>query len=556
MVQVTAKPRSITSSGPQRRSRVRPLLAGLLTVLAFTVFFVAWNSQDSIVLVEPLYPTSVSPTSSRTASNKFEGNPYEESTGTDLHLSVCGVTWEQYFAQLPVASPADTVDRPFQWTISGGDAYRDNLSIILEKWKTLGIDPILIVAMEKKTAEIACQMGFSAVHWDAPPASYSRVADAKFTVAASIADRGYQGFFIEMDVFCRKNPVPVFLSQKQDLVHAGHGHVAFYPNIGTFMASPKMGPYFRGLRKVLNYSLQYRVYINHDNNTSDFFDQNVYYHCLPTEGQNGDDDFVLVPPKYYLLNDVDRKHDLLRGCQEFKDFTHLHLPHHVMSNLNPPTVYDTTYCIHPLAAAPFSHLSYKLGVAKFYGWDPKPIGPSEKLLKLAAGDIELNDCWNRCFEKGARMDAFTFYDKIAMFISVLVEIAEHTNRTLILPQYIRDKDSWALPTHGIVNVRTLGVPYRVMSRQEFYDLKEEDKAVVIAAGNFSETLRRAADKKYGDVKVLSVLKICNLRDYKLEVLEKRQKKMGWCFDTDQQWAKGLGGWMNFCESEPRRNFKS
>ena len=154
------------------------------------------------------------------------------------------------------------------------------------------------------------------------------------------------------------------------------------------------------------------------------------------------------------------------------------------------------------------------------------------------------------------MDEFTFYDKVAMVISAMVEIAEYTNRTLVLPQYITDKESWALPTHGIVDVRTLGVPYRSMTRQESYQLREEDIEVVIAARNFSETFRRTIDSKYADVKVLAINKICNVRDYKLEVLEERRKKMGWCFDKDQQWSKAMGAWMEFCDAsteEQRKN---
>ncbi|KAI2505933.1 hypothetical protein MHU86_8532 [Fragilaria crotonensis] len=417
--------------------------------------FVAWKADDFTTSEVSWHAASISPPTPHESDN-FEVKSHVASTGTNLHMSVCGVTWEQYHSQLPPANPDD--NRPFQWTISGGDAYRANLSILLEKWKTLGLDPVLVVALEEKTAERACQLGFSAVHWDAPPASYSRVADSKFGVAAAIADLGYRGFFIEMDVFCRRNPVALFLNQNQDLIHTGHGDVGFYSNIGTFMASRKMGPFFRGLRKVLSYSLDNFEYVDHANATKEFFDQNVYFHCLPPEGQNGDDDILLTYPEYYLLNDTERKHDLLIHCQGFRNFTHIHLPHHLMSNHNPPSVYDTTYCIHPLFPVPFTPLALKLGVAKYLGWDPEPIGRNEKFLKVASGDIESNDCWNRCFMRDTLMDEDTAYNKVSVYISALVEIALKTNRTLILPQFIRDKESWALPTHGIVNVATLGCP--------------------------------------------------------------------------------------------------
>jgi hypothetical protein len=547
-------PLSVLNLGLKRQwslhicSSWRALLAGILIVLAGNTTFVAWKANEFTMSAGSWNTANIAPPSSH-ASDSFGGKSFATSTGTNLHMPVCGVTWEQYYAQLPPANPDDDDNRPFQWTISGGDAYRDYLSMILEKWKTLGLDPVLLVALDEKTAERACQLGFSAVHWNAPSASYSRVADSKFEVAASIADRGYRGFFIEMDVFCRRNPVPLFLNQHQDLIHGGHGDVGFYSNIGTFMASRKMGPFFRGLRSVLRYSLDKSEFIDHTNMTKEFFDQDVYFHCLPPQGQNGDDDVVFSYPEYYLSNDTDRTHDLLRHCQQFKNFTHMHLPHHLMSNYNPPTVYDTTYCIHPLFPVPFTPIALKMGVAKYLGWDPEPIDRDEKFLKLASGDIESHDCWNRCFMRATRMDEDTSDNKISMYISALVEMAIQTNRTLILPQFIRDKESWALPTHGIVNVATLGVPYRYMARQEAFDLREKDTAVVQAAKNFSETFRRVTDEKYRDVTFLSITKICNIRDYKLEVLEMRRTMIGWCFLNDQAWTRGFGGWMSFCDSE-------
>ena len=73
----------------------------------------------------------------------------------------------------------------------------------------MGIDPVLVVALDKKSAKVTCKMGFTAVHWDTPIASYSRVADSKFSVAAVICERGYRSFSIELDVFCRKKSNPV-----------------------------------------------------------------------------------------------------------------------------------------------------------------------------------------------------------------------------------------------------------------------------------------------------------------------------------------------------------
>jgi hypothetical protein len=532
---------------PRRPSRVSLTTIVVAAVIVTTGASISRKSPESIVSDISGFANSFARDSLSQGAGDSHDERNEEPTGIKLNLSVCGVTWDEYYTQLPTADPDEQSHHAFQWTVSGGDEYRNNAAIILEKWKTLGIEPVLVVALEKITAVRVCELGYFAVHWNVPQASYSRVADAKFSVAAAVAERGYRGFFIEMDIFCRKNPVPVFLKQKQDLINIGHNDVGYFVNIGSFMAAPKMGPFFRGLLSVLNYSSENRQHTNQANWTVNFFDQDIYKHCLPLR-PNEDDDALPFQFEYYLLSDTERKNDLLRHCQHFQNFSHYTLPHHVMASHDPPTIFDSTYCIHPLASVPFTPLAFKMGTAKFFGWDPKPISPDEKLLKLFAGDLEFNNCWHRVFyHDSPRMYEGTFH-MVSMILSALVEIADVTNRTLVLPQYIRSKESWGLPTHGIVDVRTLGVPYRVMTRQQSYDWNDQDTALIYAAHNFSETFRRATDSKYADVKILSINKICNLRDYRLEVVEERRKKIKWCPDKDQEWNRAMGAWMDFCDA--------
>jgi hypothetical protein len=515
---------------------MRVMMLGLLVLI--TLVTVVWN----IPLRNYLGNTE------KVVLTAAVGTSQKRVAGSNLHLQECGITWDNYYVHLPMADPIRDMDRAFLWTVAGGFEYGENVGIIMQAWERLGIFPVLVVALEKKISDIACELGFFAVYWDRDIASYSRVADAKFNVAGLIADRGYRGFFMEMDVFCRKNPVPLFLEQEKDLVNVGHGDVGYFVNIGTFLASPRMGPFFRGLVKVLSFSLKHKMHTNQANWTVEFFDQDVYKYCLPISKQNLDDDVDGFQFEYYLLDDVDRKHDLLKYCQDFKNFTHVVMPHHVMSNHDPPTVFDSTYCIHPLSYKPFSPLAFKMGTAKFFGFDPKPIGSDEKLLKLHAGDLEFNNCWNRVTNEGKRMNKDYCHHVIGMLISALIEIAKFTNRTLVLPQYIRSKESWAIPTHAVLDVRTLGLPYRSMTREQAFALPEDDTVVVYAAHNFSETFRRTVDRKYKDVKVLSIMKICNIRDHKLPILEKRRKTLGWCIDKDLEWSRAVGAWMDFCQS--------
>ncbi|KAI2494147.1 hypothetical protein MHU86_20379 [Fragilaria crotonensis] len=190
------------------QSNWRYLLAGAAILLTAVAVF---QSQESIKSDDTLATKEIALNSAHKFENaQAPSQTNAESTGSDLHLSRCGMTWEKYYAQLPPANADDPTNRPFLWIVSGGDEYRDNLGIILAKWKTLGIDPVLVVALDE-VSKVACKMGFAAVYWDAPIASYSRVADSKFSVAASICDRGYRSFFIEMDVFCRKILFPCSL---------------------------------------------------------------------------------------------------------------------------------------------------------------------------------------------------------------------------------------------------------------------------------------------------------------------------------------------------------
>ena len=135
--------------------------------------------------------------------------------------------------------------------------------MLLEKWKSLGLYPAMVVALEQETADSICANGGNSVVWLKEKESYSRVADAKFSVAAELAERNRIGFFVELDIFCRKNPFPYFASFKdKDLIHPGHGDVNYRPNIGMYLASTKLGPFFRGLTKVLAYSKDQEHYIN------------------------------------------------------------------------------------------------------------------------------------------------------------------------------------------------------------------------------------------------------------------------------------------------------
>lgn len=473
--------------------------------------------------------------------------PTAAPTGTELHLGACGQTWAEYLEKLPQCSNEEAEQRPLQWTVSGGAEYLEEARVLINKWKSIGLDPVLVVALDEVTARTLCENGFRSVYWNAEKASYSRVADAKFTVSAALAERGYRGFFIEMDVFCRKNPVPLFMSHKYDLVNIGHGNVGNKINIGVYMASPRMGPFFRGLNRVLANSLHHKSFTRYDNSTGEFFDQSIYQQCIPSNGLWQDDDAYPTHDEYFHLHDTERTNKLLQTCRVWQDFNFKILFHHLINSFDPPAIYDSTYCIHPLANYPFTPLAFKLGTAKFLGWDPKPIGHEEKLLKLNSGDFEFANCFNRCFsEVSKHLEDRKAREKLSTMVAAMVEIALATNRTLVLPRHIRTENAFAFPTHAIVDVRTLGVPYRFMTTHQFYEIDTDDVQVLQASKAFVETLYRTLQAPYSNAKVLSIDKFCTIQVESVPQLQQRAMDMKWCLVKEQYFTRSIGAWDEFC----------
>lgn len=520
----------------------------IICVMALVTVVEMRRSQNPVVSnAVSSFSTTKSPFTSLHISAETTIDNIHLSTGADLHLAnqYCGQTWSEYMAQFPQGKDSS---RPIQWTVGGGDDYRESAKAILSKWRTLGLNPVLVVAMDPDVAEAVCLAGFSAVYWDNPKASYSRVADAKFSVAADIAEKGYPGFFIEMDVFCRQNPVPMFMRYPQDLVSIGHGDMNYKVNIGVWLASPRMGPFFRGLIAVMRFSLDTpEMKRNDGNDTIPWFDQDVYHYCLPIH-RSSDDDLFPEEERFYLDGDLERKTDLLEFCRVWSDFNHTIVPHHIMQAHEPPTIYDSTICIHPLAATPFTPLAFKLGAAQFYGWDPTPIGPDEKLLKTLSGDFEYAACWNRGFSHNdyPKFDEYRAQHIVAVTIASMVEIAYQTNRTLVLPRFLRSDEAHGVPTHALVDVRTLDVPYRFMTIEESYELESEDLQVVQASRAFYTTLNKTLEARYADSKILAIDKVCHIRDFELPIIEERKAKMSWCLDIELAWTRANGGFENFC----------
>jgi hypothetical protein len=458
----------------------------------------------------------------------------------------CGSTWSNFHQSHLGSNARGSV---FIWTIAGGAEYRQASPQLLHQWRSLGLHPVLVVALDSKTASSVCQAGFSAIHWNDPKMSYSRVADAKFSIATRLAQAGYRGLFIELDVFCRKNPLPLLVQQQErhqaDLVEIGHGDISNLPNIGVWLTGTrKVVPFFKGLQKVLSYSLHNTNYTGWYGRDKYWFDQEVLHKCQVV---SIDDTELLSTMRiaFYETSDMERRHNLIQYCNQTRLNVHI-LDHSYISAHLPPTVYDTTYCVHPLMKKPFVPLLYKIAVAKFLGFDPEPPLKNQKLLKLASGDLTYNDCWERSWYHSEILPHIQF--RVRYHIAALVELAHATDRVLVLPRYLRDKDAWGVPMLSVVDMASIAVPWTMQSLHEAHALEDDTTIIPIPQGfGYDRTIQLLEERP--EARILALETFCFIDEGRRNppFLE-RMEQLRYCFGPHLRFTPAVGGWDEICMS--------
>ena len=466
----------------------------------------------------------------------------------------CGSKWSDYQESLEGIGGQD---KPLMWTVSGGKEYRSHLSVILAKWKSLGMHPVLVVALDRETAQTVCSLGYESVLWDVKQSSYSRVADAKFGVAGFLAGHNIRGLFLELDVFCRFSPLPLILDRMEenpdtDMVVLGHGDVNFNPNIGMFYIkpSPILAGYFASLVRVLSHSSdQERTYINHNDKVKEFFDQNVFYHCLPPT--NEEDLHRKAVRKMFLHTDKARKNNLLEICKNntSPQFMHKTISHAYINSLFPPAVYDSTLCVHPLSFTPFSSLKHKLATAKFMGFDPQPVNTQKgRYLKTLTGDLGYQECWQFVFASENFVETEYYHKNLKLQIATLVWLALETGRTLVLPRYARDKDSRPVPLVALVDIVTIEelVPYRFLSVEDMTMLNKQH----VVEMRKSTQMARKDILQQDNQTVVALDGFCRLlADVRVPAqIDKIKGKLRFCMKDTRNvvFGKSIGGWSRLC----------
>ena len=486
---------------------------------------------------------------SNVAENTVSSSRYSKQI---LDSETCGLTWTEFISR-GNSLRGTTTTEPLVWSVSGGDAYRRYIKVLLDKWASLGV-VILVIALDVDTATYVCKMGYDAVYWNLEERSYSRVADSKFQVAAEWAHRGIDQLFVELDVFCRQTPVPLLMNAAAagniDLATIGHGDLQQKINIGLFYvrASPATASFFTTVSDILLPSKENNTFIHGSRGVWQFFDQDVFHDCLQ---------FAERQPAYYMPNDVNRTHNVIEVCNQFNLSTTMISNLHI-SSYQPPTVHDSTYCIHPLANKPFSSFESKLTTAKFLGFDPTSVSDDDRLLKTVSGDVVYSESW------GAGFFANEFHlkhDKRLNFqynIAFLIALARSSGRILVLPRHVRDKAAKAYPVFSLVSTASIGeiVPWRFMAEIEARALEHRTTVVEITRrANMSRATKNAVRNCANQVCAVHGLYVVEAKTFKEDSkeLEDIIANLTWCFDfpghhqTSFQFTTGAGGYERPCE---------
>lgn len=356
----------------------------------------------------------------------------------------CGIVWED-FVHRDLCHAAKSKD--LIWTVSGGPEYRSFLGMLLDHWKTLEPEQeILVIALDEATSTHACSLGFFSIFWDKEPQSYSRVADAKFQVAAKLASSNRTQLFIELDVLCKYSPLPLMTSFEGDINLIGHGDLQQKINIGMYFIRPSatVVAFFRSLTEILRLSLTQSNYYIEGGVERHFFDQDVFQDCLQVPERN----VAYFETKISTV-------DMLTPCRS--QFLQWNMVSNLyVSSFRPPLVYDTTICVHPLDTQPFSSFRTKLTTAKFLGFDPTLKDHDErKTLKTVSGDLVSTEDWNYGFH--AKEFHLRFKEQFQRPLATLIALANATNRELVLPRYVRDKIGKTYPIHALLDSRSIEV---------------------------------------------------------------------------------------------------
>jgi hypothetical protein len=394
--------------------------------------------------------------------------------------------WSMDSSSSSSSSSFPNEDPTVVWTVSGGTEYRNSMEMLLTGWKEMyRKEPVVlvVVALDLPTYETACGIdGVSSILWDLPAQSYSRVADAKMGVAAYLSQQGFFQLFIELDVFCRVSPLllctrSLVQFDSADLAVPGHADFQSKINIGLYYVRPssKATEFFTTLIEILRMSLTEEQYMTRDGTKLPYFDQGIFQMCLQMSQ---------TPMEMYALSDTGYTRNFLEPCNNH-NLQYSLISNFYISSYKPPTVYDSTICVHPLNNQPFSSFETKRATAKFLGFDPIHAlrDESRPLLKTLSGDLSITDSPDSASFFGGNFHKLPVLQRAVQYpLAAMIHFAILTNRTLVLPRHVRNTNTKAFPLFSLVNtasIEAMGVSWRYLTVDEARQLETDTTIVTI-----------------------------------------------------------------------------
>ncbi len=333
------------------------------------------------------------------------------------------------------------------FTISDYGYVRDMLHDVFQMMESIvgfSNKHFFLVAIDQRSAELACKYGYSVVMWKADKDSLrDAVANTKVILSHELIKRGVDFFFTEMDVWWIRSPKPNLVDfqkrhddDKSDNKDHAKKHVYFSGHQNNFNA-PNIGVY---AVKADDYSEEYfRVCLDILNKKPETHDQHVmaevhrlFQHTYDKLGYKFGGNFKPDgPPDAPVIE---------------HPFKALYFsPHEVVADERPMTTH-LTLAIHTLNGMPLQAPHGKKMVAKelgvYYGFHSHP--HSENGDIASAGYYNRNGAHRRYLwlDTDIRTNFYSIaqpgrYHNHMVFewtMAILIAIARKTNRILILPQ--------------------------------------------------------------------------------------------------------------------------
>ena len=128
----------------------------------------------------------------------------------------------------------------------------------------------------------------------------------------------------------------------------------------------------------------------------------------------------------------------------------------------------------------------------------------------------------------------------------LVWMALRTQRTLVIPRYMRDKDSWAIPILSLVDIQSIDrlVSWRFLSVEERLKLPPPQTVLV------QKSMEKAIQAMEGSTTtVVQLEEACSLLDDTTQnkEVEKIRSQLVFCLqDPRVTFTRSIGGWSRLC----------